>query len=138
MKAGMWSSKVAREGLWHKGGIVVMVVIAALADILIRLMINLNSIPFQYKVLISPVVIAWYCFTELGSAMENAAQMGAKVPSFMRNALELAGRITNQAGEVAVQQATVQAGNVTDGNSDSNAEDAVQQTGEEGQSEQRE
>ena len=111
MKAGMWSSKVAREGLWHKGGMMVIVLIAVIADILIGLMIRMNSIPFQYKVLLSPVVIAWYCFTELGSTMENAAQMGATVPGFMRKALELAGRIATQAGEVAVQQAT-QAGNV--------------------------
>ena len=137
MKAGLWSSKAAREGLWHKGGMMVIVLIAVIADVLIGLMIQMNSIPFQYKVLLSPVVIAWYCFTELGSSMENAAQMGAKAPGFMRKALELAGRIATQAGEVAVQQAT-QAGGATDENSDSNAEDAAQQAGEAEQEEDKE
>ena len=31
-KAGVWSSETAREGLWHKGGMIAVVVVAALAD----------------------------------------------------------------------------------------------------------
>ena len=31
-KGGEWSSSVAREGLWHKGGMIAVVVVAAIAD----------------------------------------------------------------------------------------------------------
>ena len=34
--------------------------------------------------LITPVVTAWYFFTELGSIVENAAAMGAPVPGFLK------------------------------------------------------
>lgn len=34
--------------------------------------------------LITPIVAAWYFFTELGSIVENAAAMGAPVPDFLK------------------------------------------------------
>ena len=41
---------------------------------------NLPVLGIQYTVLILPVVLVWYIFTELGSIAENAAAMGAPVP----------------------------------------------------------
>ncbi|MCF0137632.1 MAG: phage holin family protein, partial [Oscillospiraceae bacterium] len=37
--------------------------------------------------LIAPVVVLWYIFTELGSIVENAAELGAPVPGFLRKAV---------------------------------------------------
>ena len=36
-KDGDWSSAKAREGIWHKAGMIVVVIVAALADLLISM-----------------------------------------------------------------------------------------------------
>ena len=38
--------------------------------------------------LLTPVVLTWYIATELGSILENAAEMGAPVPPVLREVLE--------------------------------------------------
>lgn len=86
---GDWSSKKAREGLWHKLGEIVAVCVAALSDIALSIIIKSSGIsfPFDYTTLITPVVLLWYIFTELGSIIENAALLGAPVPEFLKNRL---------------------------------------------------
>lgn len=85
-KSGNWSSAAARAGLWHKAGIMAAVAVAGLADVLIGVVANsmtFVSFPFQYTVMLLPLVLAWYNITEFGSIMENAAKMGAKVPPIL-------------------------------------------------------
>lgn len=78
---GEWASSVARAGIWHKAGMVVVVLVAALTDAVLSIAVaNLPGIGITYDTLILPVVLVWYIFTELGSIAENAAQMGAPVP----------------------------------------------------------
>lgn len=86
---GDWSSKKAREGLWHKLGEIVAVCVAALSDIALSIIIKSSGIsfPFDYTTLITPVVLLWYIFTELGSIIENAALLGAPVPEFLKSRL---------------------------------------------------
>ena len=65
---GEWSSAVARAGIWHKAGMVVVVIVAAMADGVLGVAVeNLPVLGIQYTVLILPVVLVWYIFTELGS-----------------------------------------------------------------------
>ena len=41
LRAGEWSSKIARDGIWHKLGSIVAVIVAALLDVVIsRLLAN--------------------------------------------------------------------------------------------------
>lgn len=73
LHAGTWSSRCAREGLWHKAGSVAGVLVAALLDFALRAL--LGSVPglgAHYDVLLCPLVTAWYLLTELGSVVENA------------------------------------------------------------------
>lgn len=42
------------------------------------------QLPFDYDMLLTPVVLTWYIATELGSILENAAEMGAPVPPVLR------------------------------------------------------
>lgn len=73
LRAGTWSSRCAREGLWHKAGSVAGVLVAALLDFALRAL--LGSVPglgAHYDVLLCPLVTAWYLLTELGSVVENA------------------------------------------------------------------
>ena len=89
-KEGQWSSARAREGIWHKCGMIVVVVVAAGADLLIEIvLLNLPvlSLPIQYPGLVCPVVLVWYIVTELGSMAENAAVMGAPVPKWLAKLL---------------------------------------------------
>ena len=72
LHAGTWSSRRAREGLWHKAGSVAGVLVAALLDFALRAL--LGSVPglgVQYDVLLCPLVTAWYLLTELGSVIEK-------------------------------------------------------------------
>lgn len=46
------------------------------------------QLPFDYDMLLTPVVLTWYIATELGSILENAAEMGAPVPPVLREVLE--------------------------------------------------
>lgn len=82
-RAGEWSSKIAREGLWHKGGMIVVVIVAAIADGVMAVLCANLPIGIQWPVLVLPLVLAWYIITELGSVLENAVKMGAAVPEWL-------------------------------------------------------
>ena len=84
MKAGQWSSAQARAGIWHKAGMIVVVIVAAVADNVLSLVVtSIPGISIEYTVLLLPMVLVWYILTELGSILENAAAMGAPVPEFL-------------------------------------------------------
>ena len=84
MKAGQWSSAQARAGIWHKAGMIVVVIVAAVADNVLSLVVaSIPGISIEYTVLLLPMVLVWYILTELGSILENAAAMGAQVPEFL-------------------------------------------------------
>lgn len=84
MQAGEWSSAKARSGIWHKAGMIVVVIVAAVADNVLSLVVaSIPGISIEYTVLLLPMVLVWYILTELGSILENAAAMGAPVPEFL-------------------------------------------------------
>ena len=88
---GEWSSAVARAGIWHKAGMLVVVVVAALTDAVLSIAVaNLPGLGLTYSSLILPVVLVWYILTEPGSVAENAAAMGAPVPPFLTKLLAAA------------------------------------------------
>ena len=91
MKNGEWSSKIAREGLWHKAGCIAAVAIAGLLDLVVgQLLGNVgNLLPFEYGVLLCPLVITWYILTEAGSIAENAGKMGAPIPRWLRKMISV-------------------------------------------------
>ncbi len=101
-KGGGWSSARAREGIWHKCGMIVVVIVAAGADMLISLVLaNLPvlALPIQYPGLVCPVVLVWYIVTELGSMAENAAAMGAPVPKWLVKLLAVSKSAVDGAGD---------------------------------------
>jgi len=101
-KAGEWNSRIAREGLWHKGGSIAAVAVSAIADCLLGLVINnipAISIPFTYTVLICPIVMVWYILTELGSIIENAGKMGAPIPAFLKKIIAAFKDKVDEAGD---------------------------------------
>jgi len=101
-KGGLWSSQAAREGIWHKIGMVVVVTVSAVADLLLHLVIEqLPVLPFPIAFcgLLCPMVLVWYCITELGSITENAVSMGAKVPVWLQKLLAISQKAVEEAAE---------------------------------------
>lgn len=87
--SGKWDSAVAREGLKHKGGMILVVAVAALADITFYIICAFLPVDMTWPVLVAPLVMAWYILTELGSILENAVKMGAPLPGWLMKLLKV-------------------------------------------------
>ena len=102
-KNGEWSSQVARQGLFHKGGVIIVVLVALLFDLATMFLIPVIPLfgGFTNPGLFLPLVFAWFIITEIGSILENADKMGAPVPRWFRRAISKAGKAVEKAGEDA-------------------------------------
>lgn len=90
IKTGEWSSKVARDGCWHKLGSVVAVILSGILDLVIGTILGnlpVIQLPITYTVLLCPLVLVWYILTEAGSIAENAGRLGADIPPWLRKAI---------------------------------------------------
>ena len=102
MQKGDWSSSVARAGLWHKCGSLIAVVVSGLADIVVGLVVNnipAITLPWDYTVLICPIVVVWYILTEFGSIIENAGELGAPIPGFLKNMILVFKNVIDDTGD---------------------------------------
>ena len=98
---GSWSSRVAVQGIFHKLGSAVVVVAAAGLDLLLSTALEqlpILALPVEYKGLICPVAVVWYLVMELGSICENAVEMGAPVPPFLRKLLAVSKQAVDELG----------------------------------------
>ena len=90
-RRGEWSSARARDGLWHKLGEIVALLVAALCDIAIQVLLNSTAADllggWTYGHYMTMLVAVWYIFTELGSIVENAGELGAPVPPWLRKGI---------------------------------------------------
>ena len=87
LKAGKWSCKAAREGLWHKVGAMAAVLVAAILDGVLGLIL----------------VLVWYILTELGSIVENAGRLGAPLPAWLSKAIAALESGVDSAGDKLTQ-----------------------------------
>ena len=99
VKNGEWSSAVARQGLWHKGSMIVVVIVAVIADGVMSIICEHIPIGLKWTSIVLPLVLAWYIVTELGSILENAVKMGANVPSWLVKLLKIGLKAIDDAGE---------------------------------------
>ena len=102
LRAGEWSSKTARDGIWHKLGSVAAVIVAGILDVVIgHLLGNVPGVelPFTYTVLLSPLVVVWYILTEAGSIIENAGALGAPFPAWLKKMIASMRSKVDQAGD---------------------------------------
>ncbi len=97
-KNGDWDSSKARAGIWHKCGMIVVVMVSAMADLLISAAVAHLPLTWKYPGMIAPIVLVWYIVTELGSITENAVQMGAPVPEWLVRMLAIGKSTIDQAG----------------------------------------
>lgn len=108
MKAGEWCSARAREGLWHKAGMIIAVICACIADFVMTIVcanIPREIVTLDWPVVLLPVVLAWYIITELGSILENAVKLGATVPDWLVKLLKVGLKAVDKAagGETPVE-----------------------------------
>lgn len=96
---GDWSSKVAREGIMHKAGMVLVVAVAAIADLVLCVVCDKLHITWDWPMLLMLLVLVWYILTEIGSIMENAGKMGAPIPAWFAAALDAGIKIVDQQGQ---------------------------------------
>ena len=95
---GEWDSSVARQGLWHKLGSIVAVLISALLDVSLGVILPQLGIEYEY-VILTPIVCLWYIITELGSMIENIDELGAPVPDFLRDMIKKVRNKVDSIGE---------------------------------------
>ena len=91
-REGSWSSRLARDGIWHKLGCIIAVLTSGLLDLVVAHILNqipALPIPFSYTVFLCPLVVVWYLLTELGSIVENAGRLGAPIPGWLKRAIAL-------------------------------------------------
>lgn len=78
-----WSSKIAREGIWHKVGIIIAILLAALLDVVVILVTKSAGIVYKVGGLFVFLVSVCYTLTEFGSILENLKKMGVYVPEIL-------------------------------------------------------
>jgi toxin secretion/phage lysis holin len=103
---GTWKSSMAREGIGHKVGMILVVITAMIADFVILMVCNnlpYDVINFHWPVVIFPLVTMWYIITEIGSIIENAMEMGAKVPAWLPKLLNATMKAVESVGENAIE-----------------------------------
>lgn len=101
---GEWSSEVAREGIYHKRGMLIAVAAAVLADLVIYVALDELPVNLSWPVLVFPLVTMWYIVTELGSVLENVVKMGAAVPDWLVSGLAVTKQKLDAAGNDAVSK----------------------------------
>ena len=104
MRNGEWSSAVARQGLWHKGGMIVVVIVSFMADCAMGIICDHLPIGINWTSIILPLVLAWYIVTELGSILENAVKMGAAVPEWLTKLLKVGLKAIDTTGDRLEEQ----------------------------------
>lgn len=112
IRNGKWSSKTARDGIGHKGGCIVVVLVAGAADLLISMLLShlpgLAALPWNYSVLLCPMIVVWYSLTEMGSILENAVGLGAPAPKWLGividTALDVVDDVVDKVGPEPVQE----------------------------------
>lgn len=101
LKRRNWNSAAAREGLWHKGGMILVVLVAAMTDLAVSLLLRtgMARLPFDRSVVLTATAMSWYTLTELGSTLENVTRITSRVPPWLTRVLRRAADAVDDAGD---------------------------------------
>lgn len=94
LKNGEWKSAIARAGVAHKLGMLLIVAASGIADIAVSLIFaNVVEVGYTWDYIIFPLVVSWYILAEFGSIIENAILLGAPVPEWLKKMLDVGRRL---------------------------------------------
>ena len=79
--------------------VLAVVLVAAITDWIMVVIAAYIPLGIQWPGILLPLVLAWYILTELGSVLENAAALGAKVPNWLIKLLKASADLVEAAGE---------------------------------------
>lgn len=97
---GGWESVKMGAGIVGKVGNFIVAVLSGLMDLAIgQVLPAIITLPFEYTTAIFPVVVAWYCVKEFGSIIENAINMGADMPDWLRSIMAVCETGIDSVGE---------------------------------------
>ena len=109
MKSGEGSSQKSREGAWHKGGAVLVVIVAAIADLIMLVICgNIPVLDIHWPNILLPLVLASYILTELGSILENAIKLGANPPVWLSKILKASRDVVDAVGNESADEIHVE------------------------------
>lgn len=103
-RAGDWNSKAARDGVMHKGGMMLVVLAAGLTDLVLGAAWDRLGLALDWPFLLLALVLIWYCLTEVGSILENAGKMGTPIPKWFTAALDAGLHIVDGKGDQIADQ----------------------------------
>lgn len=106
---GTWSSAKGKQGRQKKLGCFYMVLLSLVIDGIAWLMSDVAGIihfPWDYRVIVLPMVLLWYILIDAGSIVENVALMGADVPEWLRKGIEKAQDAVDRQGEKITEALT--------------------------------
>ena len=99
MKNRAWCSETARQGLWHKAGMILVVLVAAITDGVFAVVGDHFALGINWTGLLLPLTLVWYIITEIGSILENAVKLGVKVPTWLVKILKISLKSVDAAGD---------------------------------------
>ena len=73
LRAGTWSSRAAREGLWHKSGLVLVMLLAEIVEH------GQSWLDMGYAVPLIVPAAAYISITEISSIIENIAELNPEL-----------------------------------------------------------
>lgn len=101
LKNGEWDSEVAHAGIWHKAGMICVVLAGMIFDLALGQIVGAAGVQLPISgLLMTPLLLSWYIITELGSIVENAIKMGAEhVPSWLLKGLKIVSDAIDKEGK---------------------------------------
>ena len=81
---------------------ILVVTAAAISDMVMVMVAEYVPMGIRWPGVVLPLVLVWYIVTELGSVLENAVKMGAKVPAWLIRILKASAQLADKAGEAGV------------------------------------
>ncbi len=104
-KAGTYTTEAARNGLDHKIGELVVVIVAGVADkVLYEAAATMPWDTPAWHFYFLTLALVWYCFTEVHSNLENLVKMGVWVPKWFLTATRAVITIVDKQGEEAADK----------------------------------
>lgn len=106
-KNQIWDSAKLREGLWHKGGMILVVLASLLTDGVITLILQsgIIPVPVNHSIYLTAIVLSAYTVGELGSVLENATKITDKIPMWLIRWLKITTDKINGIGEGIADEA---------------------------------